>query len=235
MNDLRTLQRLVRAALDAIEDDVGEVVYGPASSLRRGKFYVLGLNPGGEGQLSPTGTAHTVGSHLGLMLDRSIHSVWDEDWIKGMEPDPARFGAHRYQRGLAEILRRLGVGEEEKRQVFTSNLIFTTTPTAAHLRDDFEALAELCWAAHELFLDVVRPEVVICVGNGGKHSAYGWVLAKLASGAREERFRVIGHQVSTYVASGTLGGRQVKVLGLPHLSRFNVAADAVKWAAQRAS
>lgn len=229
-SDLRELQEGVGEDVAPISGDLGEVVYSPASSIKKGRFYVLGLNPGGDGQLNrDTGEAHTVGSHLDRMLDRADHSVWDEDWINGMEPEEARRGVHRYQRALAEILGHLGVEDASKRDVFTTNLIFTTTPTAAHLHD-FDALADVCWRAHERFIDVVQPEVIVCVGNGGRQSAYGWVYSKLQREVEEERFRVRGKLGSTYLATGNLRGRETRVLGVPHLSRFSMSPRALKWA-----
>lgn len=208
MNDTLQVQKItafkdyVRAALPpTIRKRSGAVLYGKPCALRRGNFYFLGLNPGGE----PDATL-TIERNIELWDDLSRPSMLDEQW--GSSPS----GRAVFQQRLRWLIASLG---EKPHQVAVSNLYFVRSRSAA--TGNFGGLGEVCWKVHEYVIQIVQPKALIVYGNGGG-SPYAWLKRRF--GAAHEDSRPSGH--GDWRCRRFLIPDRFWVIGLPHLSRYNV-------------
>lgn len=208
--------REVTACLDQRYcQNLGYVLYSSALTLKPGLAYFMGANPGGEGE-----SGHTIRADLDYWLHRVAGkdcSYLDWSWNDAKyEP-----GQHPIQRNLQLIAKALGLNI---RDVAGSNLVFRATQRQSEV--DFNKEAEVCWPVHEVILRIVDPKVVVVFGNGAV-SPYEF----LHNMAREDCEVLNGHRPSwcslrqCKAFRGKLCGKQRIVLGLPHLSRFNVQRD----------
>jgi uracil-DNA glycosylase len=79
-------------------------------------------------------------------------------------------------------------------------------------------MAERCWPVHEALLSIVQPKLILVFGNSG-FSPYGFIHKKYGG---EQTYIPAGHgDWSIKKFSTKIGGSQVTVVGLPHLSRYD--------------
>lgn len=199
-------------------DESGAALYSGARTLRDGDLYVLGFNPGGaEGP--------TVRESLDRLTTDPDRNEYEEDWGNGDGP-----GGHPLQKRLRWLLEALGhdVGD-----VCASNLVFARSPGAAGV--GYPATADLCWPVHEAVLRAVRPHTLLVFGDGEARSTYSYVRRALAPVYDEARCH--SHHGSWECKSfrARHDGRDLLVVGLPHLSRYDVTtkADVVEWVRSR--
>lgn len=193
--------------IDLIAGHDGEVVYSAESTLGKGDFYYLGLNPGGAGHVK-------VGEHLRRFNGRKENAFFDEVW-SNRNGHPAQGGAtlQRRVQCLFDDFFKCGT-----RNVFATNLIFKTTPSAATLN---YGLAGYCWRVHERALKIVHPKVIISCGNGSSGSAFSFISDIYDGKCHEEKFGNFSMKTTTV----KIFGENVLVLGFPHLSRFDPMAN----------
>lgn len=200
--------------LSRIVDCSGAVLYSPASTLREGKYYFLGLNPGGIGGLS-------IGEHLSNLPSINTNSYVDEEWDWG-SGNLREAGAHPLQRNAKEVFCLLGVDIGD---ICASNIIFVRSPGESDC--GYPRRAEECWPVHELILGVVKPKVIITYGR----RPFEFVSKKL-NASRLKDFPS-GH--GGWVCREAVG-EGVTILGLPHLSRYtlNGKEEVKRWLRERA-
>ena len=187
--------------LSLIEDKNGEVVYSSKDTFKRGKYYFLGLNPGGKGRI-------TIKAHLNQFLSKTGNSFFDDPWNSCKE------GNAPLQLRVQYLFEKLM--KYDLKDVFSTNLIFKTTKTAESLNF---GLAGLCWSVHLFALNVIQPEVIITCGNDQEKSAFSFI-ADLYSGKIEQR-----ELAGTYTIKFSkiiVQNRSTLLIGLPHLSRFEI-------------
>jgi len=179
----------------------GTILYSSCETLKPGKYYFLGLNPGGSEK-----DTQTIGQSLAdLELGRSTNNAYlDQDW-SGFRKYST--GGHPLQRNFQYLFEKL---QEELESVCASNLIFTRSigEKGAGGRER----AELCWPVHEAILKIVRPVAIITFGR----QPFNFIREKL-SGTPPEDSRA-GHGTWTWRYSILKTGE--KLIGLPHLSRY---------------
>lgn len=203
-------------------DDYGEVIYSSGASLRKGDIYLLGLNPGGPDKVK-------IGDHLKAMLTRGHNAYVDEEWESG--------GNHRgkgqdpLQRRVVGLLTELGYTADD---VCASNLIFKTTRTAAKLfatKKEWEqsALRKRCWAFHEKVIELVQPKLLLVFGNG-ECSPYAH-LREVYPGPDDTPIPAQHGSWRCRRFQAVIHGRNVAVVGLPHLSRYDPTGkpEVVNW------
>ena len=71
--DLQNFIAQAHKNLFLIEERDGEVIYSSKDTFKKGKYYFLGLNPGGEGFV-------TIKEHLNQFLSRTDNSFFDDSW-----------------------------------------------------------------------------------------------------------------------------------------------------------
>ena len=208
-----------------ILEEKGATLYSSFNTLSCGKFYVLGLNPGG-----PADSGKTLAESLDALPEQQDNAYLDEDWSS-----PSRsFGAGRHplQRHLFELMREIG---QDLRNVCSSNLIFTRSPDLNGA--DYPSRGHVCWPVHQMILDAVKPNVIIAFGNGDI-SPYAFLALK-----HQESMGVWPEEVTHPAKYWTwqckafqtqIQGRDILVLGLPHLSRYTITGrpEVVNWIRQ---
>ena len=205
--DTRVVEELAvfaREHLRSILDMSGEVLYSGAATLKPGQVYLLGHNPGGDAQ---SRTLKTVRSSLDELPTKTINSYLDTRW------NGRAVGASPLQRRVVWLLRALGF---EPRTVGASNLIFVRSRDAA--ASQFDVYADLCWLVHEQILQIVKPQLVVVFGNSNG-SPYAYLERKFRAQSHERY--PSGH--GTWTCRSFLVPGHFRVVGLPHLSRYDVA------------
>ena len=200
-----------RRHLARIVSERGGVLYSAFSTVTPGRFYVLGLNPGGA-----LGSGDTIAHCLDGLPQYEGNAYLDEDW--GSDSRHYGCGGHPLQRHLLLLMQELG---EDLRRVCAANLIFTRSPD--QYGADYPERGHLCWPVHQMILSIVKPEVIIAFGNGAI-SPYSFLTLK-----HHEMFGVwpteFTHPASfrtwqCKTFSTRIDGLNLLVLGLPHLSRY---------------
>lgn len=221
-HDVWSPDEVLRRAMEMlapIADRSGGVLYSGRSTLVRGNLYVMGLNPGGrtEGAGAENGT---IGESL-----RNTPEVWssyaDEAYGQGGKPS-------LLQTRIRTVFEALGA---DPRQTFATNAVFTRSRNAAELADANDGAWDLwwkhCWPVHQLFLHVVRPRVIVCLGNG-PGSAFEMLRFTGPSNGRSPTSVWPPSQDETSASGrlredvaldlGDYGRHPCMVLGLPHPS-----------------
>jgi hypothetical protein len=207
MNDLSAHERNVAAvvqkaeeSLGTILDESGTILYSSCATLKPGKYYFLGLNPGGTD--ADTNTIRKSLGNLGAFTDCAY---LDEDW--GGDSRSYSKGCHPLQKNFKGLFEALG---ENSRAVCATNLIFSRS--IGEKGAGGTERAKLCWPVHEAILEIVSPVAIITFGR----QPFNFIIDEL-SGTAPNDFPA-GHGKWTWRYSILKTG--VKLIGLPHLSRY---------------
>lgn len=198
----------------------GAVLYSRPETLRPGDYYLLGLNPGGDASKT-----QTIKQRLDRPAEKWVNAYTEEAWSNNNGEYLS--GEAPLQRRLIWLMEALGTRLED---VCASNLIFVRTPDAASI-EDYEDLAEKCWKVHEKILDIVQPKIILTFGNGDV-SPYRFLQGLAEGDIQELEGCESGHGNWTCKAfTGSFQGRPRLVVGLPHLSRYDVVEkrEVVGW------
>jgi hypothetical protein len=193
--------RKAEESLGTILDKSGTILYSSCETLKPGKYYFLGLNPGG----SDEGTNTIQQSLIELELGSSTRNAYlDEDWSGSRSYGK---GCHPLQKSFKFLFKELG---EDPYTVCASNLIFTRS------RDERDAgypeLAELCWPVHEAILRVVQPHAIITFGD----KTFKFIAKQLGGGSVQ--YFHSGH--GNWACQSLIKKGAPSLIGLPHLSRY---------------
>ena len=213
MSKKESLVSLGKESLSLILDRKGEVIYSSHESLKKGDIYLLGLNPGGEGYI-------TINKHLNDLLSKDTNSYLDESWTNSVTTWPK--GEAPLQKRVHFLLNALGYNT---REVCASNLIFVTSKSANEIN---YGLAGYCWRFHELLLDIIKPKIVLCFGISDV-SSYSFLLS-LYEG-EESTIKASHGKWKCRAFTTTINGRKTTVVGIPHLSYYNIVgkAEVIDW------
>jgi len=191
----------------------------PYVTLKKGDYYIVGLNPGGAGE--------------------SQEEINEYEWIQvnwGLTPksaylieDDPTWDKKNLQRNM-QLFANCWLQDDKKlRDIFSTNAIFARSPHVDSLNEKTRDLFELCWPWHHRFLDIIRPRIIIAISNDDtKPSAFNLFRDRLQEHSTEEPIKVYG-RYSIKRCSGKIdlspGQVEVRLVGLPHLSRCNVAGQ----------
>lgn len=214
MNAAQRIADVARRQLADVLELSGEVLYSAAATLVPGPVYLLGHNPGGD---SANPALSTVGSSLAELPTKTINSYLDTLW------SGRQVGQAPLQRRVIWLLRGLDV---DPRSVAASNLIFARSRDAAGSR--FDQFAGLCWPVHQEILRVVAPRLVISYGNSGQ-SPYQFLRRRVGVQGDVEETYPSGH--GSWRCRSFVAVSGYRVVGLPHLSRYDISAhpDVLNW------
>jgi len=211
-----------RHHLSNILNEHGGILYSSFSTLKPGKFYILGLNPGGI-----QGSGDTIAQCLDDLPQYKENAYLDENWSS--DSRHYRKGGHPLQQHILQLMQQLG---EDLRQVCAANLIFTRS------RDQhgagFPEHGHLCWPVHQMILGIVKPAVIIAFGNGAI-SPYAFLALKhqetLGEQPREATHPAEYREWHCKAFQTRIGNRKLLVLGIPHLSRYTTEGrpSVIKW------
>ena len=132
MNNVESLEVQARSILAPIINEPGAILYSTVSTLVRGDYYFMGLNPGG-----------TDGSSIATAIDdiqRRRECAYVEEWGGKRLYKP---GMHPLQRNAAVLFEKLGTAIAN---VCASNLIYTRSESEGSAAF---AHAALCWQVHQ--------------------------------------------------------------------------------------
>ncbi|HEV2578813.1 MAG TPA: hypothetical protein VGU25_16535 [Acidobacteriaceae bacterium] len=202
-NDLheRNVAEIVQKAnefLGPILDESGTVLYSSCETLKPGKYYFLGLNPGG----SEEGTTKIRQSLVDLDTS-TLNAYLDESWCS----DPDCKGCRPLQKSFKFLFEELG---EDPYTVCASNLIFKRSRDEGDAR--YPELAELCWPVHEAILQVVQPHTIITFGD----KTFRFVAKQLGGGSVQ--YFDSGH--GNWACQSLIKKGSPSLIGLPHLSKY---------------
>jgi len=215
-----TIIHLADKALGKFAERSGSIFYSSFHTLKKGDFYFMGLNPGGdETQDGHQATIlESIYNHHQLSQKNPRYSSYcDEDW-----------GRSNHQARVCEIANALG---QDIRDIFSANAIFVRSINASGIARDFTELKDACLGLHEYFLSIVQPRVIVCLGNGEKLSPFSIlrdhfkpksVLFVRKPDFRDGKYFDAKISLSEYTEAPPFACR---VIGVPHPSRFKVTAE----------
>ncbi len=213
------LQR-ARDMLVPIADRPGAVLFSGRNTLVRGSLYVMGWNPGGRTE-GPSAENGTIGG--------SLEHV-PEDWSSYADEVYDRSGQPSELQGrIRTVFEALGA---DPRQTFATNALFERSPGEEELVQRNDGVWRLwwdhCWPVHQLFLHVVRPRVIVCLGCGPDPSTFELLrLTKDEPGRplpwnwpspREEPAELGKLRENVLFDLGDFDKHRCTVVGLPHPS-----------------
>lgn len=208
------LYAALRSLPEAVLNASGRFLYSDASTLRPGRFYLLGYNPGGD----PGKIATPLREEINAWGAKATNAYLDEVWRHSPEP-----GGSPYQQNVQVLFKAVGVCP---RHVCASNLFFVRSLSAAVLKEKKE---KIFWPVHEAVLNIVMPKCLLAVGL----NTYS-IIARLL-GFRECTSFHSGHGAwYCRIAEGEHNGQPMKLIGFPHFSRYALRyhAEVLDWAAQ---
>lgn len=197
------IPKLAEKLLSDYLHEPGGVLYSSHETLKPGKVYLLGFNPGGS-------NGSSLANSLDTMLSHTENAYIDECWCNGSGSWDS--GEAPLQRRIDWLLTELGL---ETREVCASNLIFLQSRT---VKDIGYELADICWPVHEAIMDIIKPNLILAFGNSQVspyeylHSRFGGSQEELPAGHGSWRIKGFSCQIN---------GRPTYVAGLPHLSRYS--------------
>jgi hypothetical protein len=219
---------------DELLDASGGVFSSGPATLKRGDFYIVGHNPGGDEQ-------ETVYKDLTIRKDLEKWKKNGHYWSSFFPTDDhwredGGDTAHQWRvRDLGELLNG---NDQGIRKIFCSNAIFVRTRSSDLLKQvAFQDYRERCWRVHKLCLAIVRPKLIVCLGNDERDNASSFSLMKEWMGAQgstvhREDCRHPHHLRPKYVkwfeTTVTVGSQEdqsplpCRVVGVPHPSRFEI-------------
>ncbi len=149
----------------------GTILYSSCETLKKGKYYFLGLNPGGTDADGPT-----IRESLDDLRFYKGNAYLPEDKKADWSSPPRRCylpGEHPYQQAFRILFEEFG---EDPRTVCASNLIFKRSAGARSA--GYPKLAKRCWPVHKAMLEIVQPEAIIAFGK----QAFDFVAQQLGDG-----------------------------------------------------
>jgi len=215
---------LIREKLKEIgfSNEPGAILYSGNETIKKGKFYFLGANPGGHSDQKVGKHPDTVENQL-LRKNTSsdFNEYFDARWqIRGREPSLP--GKALLQRRIKFLFDQINVA---LREVLSTNLVFVRSATLEEFHLSWNDAARECWKIHEILLSEVCPEIIITYGS----EANEYIKDKMVIES-EEYFEVVSLNESKYfsITQGILELKnkqiKIKLISAPHLSRFKIDA-----------
>jgi len=219
---------LIKKKLEEIgfNNQAGSILYSGNETIKKGKFYFLGANPGGHSDQKLGKYPDTVENQL-LRKNTSsdFNEYFDARWqIRGREPSAP--GKALLQRRIKFLFEEMNV---DLKEVLSTNLVFVRSPTLEEFDLDWNDAAGECWKIHEILLSVVCPEFIIAYGS----EANEYIKEKMII-SREENFEVVSLNESKYfsMTQGVLEINKkrlnIKLISTPHLSRYKIDAKGIE-------
>jgi len=135
----------------------GKCLYSSPNTLKPGKIYLLGLNPGGDTEKENRSIIDEFLEWRGRPNDWSEYA--DAEWRPGGRVYPR--GMAPLQRKITDLLEYLGLGV---RETCASNVIFVRSVDGKSIKNA-NYLADQAWPVHVAILGCVRPSGVLVLGD----------------------------------------------------------------------
>jgi hypothetical protein len=196
----------------------GWMLYSSYTTLVRGEYYFLGVNPAGSGEVPPKTVQYSLDGLTGFTKEAGKNQFLDVSWNDDPESKERRPLQERF-RFLFED--ELGL---DPHTVCASNLIFKSGKKEKD--SGGWPMAEKCWPIHKAIIqEIVKPRVIITHGR----LPFDFISDKLKGKPIQEP-QPCKHGNWTWRCSRLETGQ--KLIGLPHLSIYAIdsqsRADIVK-------
>jgi hypothetical protein len=193
----------------------GDVLYNGWDTLcpSNDGLYIMGFNPGGD----PAKIDESILQSLEKLEDNYC-SYEDACWRKSCPNDcrnENHFGQSLHQNRVKQLAK---VFDYEIGEVFAANAIFIRSKTQGHLRESLD-LFKKCWLIHKRFLSIVKPRIILCLGNKEDMSAFALLREMLA--IEPNQVRRCGH-VKAFSSAIAVSDRETinsHVIGVRHPSQ----------------
>lgn len=163
------LQNEIKRILKDQLNESGGIFNSSINSLKKGKYYLMGYNPGGE-----------VEKHKKYTLENDIDSFFEsggENLWKQINSD----GWSTNLKKNLQIFLKDYIGIDNPAEVFFTNLLFIRSNDSKSLDvENPRILAAHFWEIHKMFLNIIDPEVIIGIGyDNNKLSTYNFIKKHL--------------------------------------------------------
>ena len=197
-----------------LQDQPGSIIYSADSTLKKGDFYFLGQNPGGN-------DVKKYGEDT--ILNQLLYSGEHNEYTEG-EWTGSKGKLHQYN-----IKRMFEDLEINIKDVFSTNLCFIRSGNTKTYKRNLEDDIDLFWPTHEYFLSVVKPKFIIA--NGAK--AREFFKEKMKPIDNHEKKRLKKPPYYIHIAECFRGSLETEntvldnltVLAIPHLSNATDSPD----------
>jgi len=184
-----------------------KIFYTGPASLSLGRFAILGLNPAEAGDVKSD--PPLLGDNLTAFADKTGNDNFHRNSPLG--------------RRFSTLIDYLG---EPHETVFTSNVIFRRSASLAALGPDPRKAFQRSWVVLKQLLDVVRPSLILAIGSGPRSAFFYLREQVMEESSPEETALSAGHgRWQVRRTHGSLCGRGVTVVGVPHLSYYEPKPD----------
>ena len=192
----------------------------PFTTLEEGPIYTLGLNPGG------TPTDETI-FQLEDMTFFQNNPNWSEYLSEKWKSKNGQYGPGeaplqgRVREVLGFILKEIG-REPKIEKTFATNLYFFRSPDGKMLQKYGRGNYD-CWKYHERFLEIIRPKIIVCIGNSRSFSPFSELANRYKINLPSTNIKPLYGTFwlkSFFLERPSWDREKVLVLGLPHFSRF---------------
>lgn len=191
----------IRELLGVELNKSGTAFYSNIETLKKGKYLIIGLNPGGD----PDKIKGTIGQSFQKIYAEK-YNAYKEDWLENGK-------IHRLQKNLHCLFNYLN---EDIRKVCATNLFYERTRREKQL-----SLAKLQIYENilSLTLDLIQPEIIFTFGKRTTNT-----LLHLMN-ITNSNFKVIksGHgKWEIKFINCNYNGKNVKIVAFPHLSIYTL-------------
>ena len=207
----------------------GAILYSSVHTLKKGKYYLMGTNPGGD----PTEEdlkSKTIDDELGS-FDWTGNAYTDENWLGNSD------GSEDTKEGTALLQRRIQSLASEILgrdicEICATNLIFGRSRricTDFLSSESFWTHADYCWPAHLYLISLVDPDILFVFGNGPE-SPHAFIRWRYDVPAENEDTAESGYGKWKIrrLRNVHICGRNRIVIGVPHLSYFDPMKEPAK-------
>jgi hypothetical protein len=228
-NELASLVR--RSMSEEMFCKPGSVLFSGFSTIKRFRFYIMGLNPGGSSKVLTTSIIDALAPKDGT--SPYTHECWNKACGSNLECVHAvrarNIGGRlaegdlvKHQKNMICLSRLLGCGSPA--EIPSVNAIFARSCSLATLKAESGFGADdwwrACWPIHQHLLEIVRPDAIITLGYGMDTSPLGFLARELRTAPPYQigdENRRGGRQIdcSIRLITSTLNAR---VVGVPHPS-----------------
>ncbi|MFC5046658.1 hypothetical protein ACFSTE_10450 [Aquimarina hainanensis] len=201
-SELNDFKEFVKSTLGETAHKSGTLLYSHARSLKKGKFLMIGLNPGGDPHAIPTTILESL-THF----ETDNYRPYVADWENGK--------THRFKKNLETIGKILNMDLQE---LCITHLFMYRTYNKPKI-DKIELEKSL--AIIDRIIKIVDPEIIITFGK--------LTFEKIKEHYYNRNYSVIDtHDESSgqgrwvIKSSYAFGINKVKFIGLPHLNTYTI-------------
>jgi hypothetical protein len=210
--EIKNFVEKAKRHLRPLLDESGRVLYSSVATLKKGPLYILGLNPAGIPEsFQKKKKEDIIRYSLNNLAQRDENAYTDEVWKR-----PA------LQKRLCWLVKNSF--DCDIKDVCASNLIFNRSISAGDC--GCPENADICWPVHEMIIKIVQPKMLLVYGNSHT-SPFAYLLkrARERTGGEALKFEEFHSGHSSWHCKAfvmELLGKHRTIIGLPHLSRYNV-------------